>query len=338
MKSIQTLVFLIITTLFTLVSVAQNRPNSYTPKAKTVYQISIPKPQTHYIEVEMSLSDIDDNFSKSEGYIDFKMPVWTPGSYLIREYAKNVEHFMAFSGSNNVKAEKINKNTWRVKYEGQKDLTVKYGVYAYELSVRTSFVDNAHAYLNGASVFLFNPQFKKYPSKLKINLPSIFSQITTGLSKTVQTNVYDVVDFDNLVDCPIEIGNQKIFNFEANKIPHQVAMYGEVKFDSVKLKTDMKKVCETASKVIGEHPCQDYFFIVHNVTQGGGGLEHKNSTTLGVSRNAYATEASYNSFLSLVAHEYFHLWNVKRIRPIALGPFDYENENYTHNQIGRAHV
>jgi predicted metalloprotease with PDZ domain len=134
-----------------------------------------------------------------------------------------------------------------------------------------------------------------------------------------------------LIDSPIEIGNHKVWDFKVNGIPHQIAFYGTVKVDSSKFLADVTKVCEEAQKVVGENPCDHYLFIMHNIGRGTGGLEHLYSTTCSVSRSAYESESGYQGILSLLAHEYFHLWNVKRIRPKALGPFDYENENYTHN-------
>ena len=126
------------------------------------------------------------------------------------------------------------------------------------------------------------------------------------------------------------IFNQKVLNFDLAGVPHKIAMYGEAKYDAEKLTNDIKRVCEAAKSVVTEHPCKDYTFLIHNLAAGGGGLEHLNSTTCQTSRGVYENEKSYKGFLSLIAHEYFHLWNVKRIRPKALGPFDYENENYTH--------
>lgn len=292
------------------------------------YLLSMPQPQTHYFEVEMQLSDIAHTTDAlKNGFIDLKMPVWTPGSYLIREYAKNVEGFQAFANNQLVKSEKIRKNAWRI-YTTQNNFSVKYRVYAYELSVRTSFLDDSHGYVNGATMFLFHDQLKAVPLRVKIQPYQDWHQISTGLKK-IDTHTFEAANYDNLVDCPIEIGNQRIFHFKASGIPHTVAMYGDVKYDEATLSNEMQRVCEAAATVIGEHPCQDYTFIVHNVLVGSGGLEHANSTTLGVNKFSYQTESGHKSFLSLVAHEYFHLWNVKRIRPIALGPFDYENENYT---------
>jgi len=295
-----------------------------------VYTLSMPQPQTHYFEVEMRLSNIGTaTESKKNGYLDVKMPVWTPGSYLIREYAKNVEDFRVLSGGQAVKWEKIRKNTWRI-FSTDEYITVQYRVYAYELSVRTSFLDDAQGYLNGASIFLFNDQLKSLPLRLIVQPYADWKQINTGLKRVADSPAtFEAANYDVLVDSPVSIGNQQVFDFTASGIPHTVAMSGAVQFDPNKLAADMQKVCETAATVVGEHPCTDYTFLVLNALQGGGGLEHSNSTTLHVARNAYANEGSYRGFLSLVAHEYFHLWNIKRIRPMALGPFDYENENYT---------
>lgn len=331
MKVIYSTLILLASINISIQSFAQKTQNEDS-KVDLTYQLSMPKPQTHYFKVKFWLTNLDYSSGRKQGYIDFKLPVWTPGSYLIREYAKNIEGFAANDDETNkaLDFDKINKNTWRVKYSGQKSISVSYDVYAFELSVRTSFLDESHGYLNGASVFMFVNDFKNKNAILNIIPFERFKTITTGLSKGQSENSFLINDYDQLVDSPIEIGNQKILKFQSSNIPHTVAMYGETKYDEAKLLTQMKLVTETATKIVGEHPCKDYFFLVHNVTQGGGGLEHKNSTTLGVSRNAYLSASGMTSFLSLVAHEYFHLWNVKRIRPIALGPFDYENENYTH--------
>ncbi|GAB3338202.1 PDZ domain-containing protein [Larkinella ripae] len=299
----------------------------------------MPEPQTHYFEVEMrvnganaGLSAGSPNGSKTapNGYIDVKMPVWTPGSYLIREYAKNVEGFRASAGGQAVRSEKIRKNTWRV-YSTAESLTIRYKVYAYELSVRTSFLDATHGYLNGASIFLYVDQLRNQPHRLLIQPFKDWKKISTGLAAVpAQTNTYEAADYDVLVDSPIEIGNHHTFSFTAAGVPHTVAMVGDKLYDDAKLADDLKRVCEETFRVIGEHPCKEYTFIIHQTPTGGGGLEHANSSTLQITRNAFLNGKLYQDLLSLVAHEYFHLWNVKRIRPKALGPFDYENENYTH--------
>ncbi|WP_128543430.1 M61 family metallopeptidase [Larkinella soli] len=295
------------------------------------YVLSMPQPQTHYFEIEMRVSAPTALTDQAgNGYIDIKMPVWTPGSYLIREYAKNVEGFRAQAGDRMVRSEKIRKNTWRV-YTKEESLVIQYRVYAYELTVRTSFLDQSHGYLNGASLFMYVDPLRNQPHRLTVQPFKDWKKISTALPAVAgQANTYEASDYDVLVDSPMEIGNHEVLTFTAAGVPHTVAMYGEKIYNSTRLAEDMKRVCETAATVIGEHPCKEYTFIVHQTPTGGGGLEHQNSTTLQVTRDAFITARAYQNFLSLVAHEYFHLWNVKRIRPKALGPFDYENENYTH--------
>ncbi len=305
--------------------IAQSKAN--TPEIE--YMLSMEQPQTHYFEVTMKVSNFDAK-TKQNGFIDFKMAVWTPGSYLIREYAKNVEGFKAAGENGNLKSDKINKNTWRVRLQNNTNqVSVSYKVYANELSVRTSFIDDSHGYLNPASVLVYVNDWKYVPSKLVIKPYKNWTTVSTALPE-VAKNTFLAENLDVLIDSPIEIGTQKILTFDLKGIPHKISMYGEAKYDEQKIIKDFNKVCETAMSVIGEHPCKNYTFLIHNLNRGGGGLEHLNSTTCQTSRSSYENEKAYQGFLSLIAHEYFHLWNVKRIRPKALGPFDYENENYTH--------
>jgi predicted metalloprotease with PDZ domain len=150
-----------------------------------------------------------------------------------------------------------------------------------------------------------------------------------GLRSAMGRADFTYPNFDDLVDAPVQLGNFPVFKFDVNGVPHEVAMVGRNNADVEKLRDDMQLMCRTMAKVVNDHPCKRYTFIVQNVENGGGGLEHKNSTVLMMSRWAYTDAARYKGFLGLVAHEYFHLWNVKRIRPAELGPFNYRQENYT---------
>jgi predicted metalloprotease with PDZ domain len=287
------------------------------------YEVSMPEPHTHYYHVKMTVADYE------KDYFDIQMPVWSPGSYLVREFAKSVENLNSTSASKAVKSEKINKNTWRIYAEKSKNVVINYRVYAFELSVRTSFVDASHAYFNGTSMFMFIDELKNTPHNLTIIPFKDWKKVSTSLTKTSKTAFeYQAPDYDILVDSPVEIGNQETFDFTAAGVVHHVAMYGKGNYNIDTLKVDMAKIVEACTDVFGENPNQEYTFIIHNLTKGSGGLEHLSSTTLQVNRWTY-TGAAYKGFLSLVAHEYFHLWNVKRVRPITLGPFDYNNENYT---------
>ncbi len=292
---------------------------------KVDYNLSFEESQGHYVDVEMTIS------KNSKEELDVKMPVWAPGSYLVREFARNVEGFSARTENNTLlNFSKTNKNTWTIKTNKASTIIVKYRVYAFELTVRTSFVDDSHAYLNGTSIFMYVDGFKNASSEIKIKPNNNWSKISCSLP-IKSGNVFHLFaeNYDILGDSPIEIGNQEIIEFNAAGVEHQVAMVGVGNYDKEKIKKDFSKIVEEETKIFAKHPCKSYVFIVHNVNSGGGGLEHLNSTTVQVQRNAYSTESTYNSFLSLIAHEYFHLWNVKRLRPVALGPFDYDNENYT---------
>ncbi|WP_255481060.1 M61 family metallopeptidase [Pontibacter sp. Tf4] len=291
--------------------------------AELKYKLEMPEPHTHYFEVSATLE------GARKKYIDFTMPVWAPGSYLVREFAKNVEGFNATDGAGKaLRSEKIDKNTWRVYSNRASEVTVNYKVYAYELSVRTSYLDATHGYVNGTSMFMYPEGYEKQAGTLTVVPHKSFGKVATGL-KQVSKFTYTFPNYDVLADSPLEIGNHEVYTFEVNGVPHEVAMYGDGNYEPERLMKDMKRVVEESVAIMGELPIDRYVFIVHNLQRGGGGLEHLNSTTLQTSRFNYGTESGYTGFLSLVAHEYFHLWNVKRLRPAPLGPFNYNEENYT---------
>lgn len=295
-------------------------------QVKIGFEVSFTEPQAHYAEVKMNISGLE------EDYVDIKMPVWTPGSYLVREFAKNIEGFAAIAGDKAVKFEKIRKNIWRVYNAGATNVNINYRVYANEPSVRTAFIDDTHAFLSSASIFMYPDGMLNLPSTVTIRPHAGWSKVSTGLEPVNGKEfTYTASDFDILYDSPLEVGNQDVFEFSASGVRHEVAMFGGGNYDKERLKIDMAKVVEQATAIYGENPNKHYTFIVHNFSAGGGGLEHLNSTVLGASREGYTDEKKYKGFLALVAHEYHHLWNVKRLRPFALGPFDYDNENYTTN-------
>ncbi|MCF8284205.1 MAG: PDZ domain-containing protein [Sphingobacteriales bacterium] len=290
---------------------------------KISYQLTFPEAQGHYVNVTMDVKT-----SKDEVVV--KMPVWAPGSYLVREFARQVEGFNAKAGGTSLSFVKRDKNTWVIKNPTKSAISISYKVYAFELTVRTSFIDESHAYLNGTSIFMYVDGQLNQASEILITPNSNWSKISCALPSE-KNNTYHLYaeNYDILADSPIEIGNQTIIEFTAQGVKHSVAMIGPGNYDAEKIKKDFAKIVDEATSVFGTHPCKNYTFFVHNVPAGGGGLEHLNSTTVQVQRFAYSNEATYQSFLGLVAHEYFHLWNVKRLRPVVLGPFNYDVENYT---------
>ena len=290
------------------------------------YNLSMPEPHTHYFHVEVQIDDL----SKAD-FIDLKMPVWTPGSYLVREFARNVEGVQASDKSKKqLSVSKISKNTWRIRINNAPSVRFSYQVYAYEHSVRTSFLDSSHGYINAASVFVYLDKKKNLPVTLNITPYASWKTVTTSLpQKGKSTWVRTAPNYDILVDSPIEIGNQKILNFKAANVPHTLCVYGAPPIEDKKLVSDIQKIVEKTTEIFGDNPCQSYQFIAHFVNKGGGGLEHLESTSLIFPRLRLLSEDGYRSWLGLVAHEYFHLWNVKRIYPKALASFDYDTENYT---------
>ncbi len=283
------------------------------------YQISAPHPATHYLEVKMHISLWD------QDVLDLKLPVWTPGSYLVREYARHLEQFQVNGG---LTWRKMSKNHWQIQTPGIDSITVQYQVYANELSVRTNHVDEQHIYINGAATFLYIPRWRPLSSELEIIPPHTDWQITTAL-EPFGANRFLALDYDTLVDSPIEIGTHRIYEFTVQDIPHQLAVWGKLNCDVDKLTQDITKIIEIEAKLFGDLPYDNYLFLLHLTTQGYGGLEHKNCCSLIYSEKGISSLEKYQRFLNLVAHEFFHLWNVKRIKPVEFIPYDYDQENYT---------
>jgi predicted metalloprotease with PDZ domain len=292
------------------------------------YRLSFPQPHTHLYEVTFTIGNV------ATPRIELQMPVWTPGSYLIREFARNVQDFAARDANGaRLSWQKTDKSTWRIEAgassERLKTISVSYRVYANELTVRTSHLDSSHAYFNGASVFMYVKDATDLPLKLKIDAPEGW-RVTTPLGLEPGTDgSYSSPNYDILVDSPTEVGKHQLLEFTARGKPHRIAIWGEAAYDPARLKDEFAKIVEEGARMFGGLPYDHYTFIIHIQPEIGGGLEHLNSTTCQTTPRAFTTRRGYRNFLGLVSHEYFHLWNVKRIRPLALGPFDYQRENYT---------
>lgn len=292
-------------------------------EATMAFTVSMDQPSTHYYHVVFRCRGI-----KGET-VDFKMPAWTPGYYRIMDFAKNVVRFHAEDGAGNTLAwEKITKNTWRVKSGEADSITVSYDVYAFEKSVADSFLDDSQGYISPACVFMHIAGQIRHPVTVTIKPYQNFSKISTGLDPAEgQPNTFFAPDFDVLYDCPIFVGNQEVFSFEVQGINHVVAIAKPDSFEREKLVSVLKRMVESAVALIGEIPYHHYTFIM--MGEGRGGLEHQNSMAVFSRVPNLDDPNNYKRWLSFIAHEFFHLYNVKAIRPIALGPFDYDKENYT---------
>ena len=292
------------------------------------FTVSMPKPWTHLLEVEMQIQvPANLNVPNETNLI---MPVWTPGSYFIREYARHVQDFSAVDGNGNaLDWSKADKNTWRVVTRGARIWKVKYRVYANELSVRTSELNSDHAFWNNAALLMYPEGGVSKPSILRV-VPANNWKVATGLPPVVgQPNTFRAENFDILYDSPVEVSNFKQIDFEVRGVPHRIVIDGEGNYDPERMRAGVKKIVETEVSMYGGVPYHDYTFFLHLRSTAGGGLEHLNSAALEFRRFNFATDRGWLGFYGLVAHEFFHVWNVKRIRPDALGPFDYTKENYT---------
>lgn len=281
------------------------------------------KPWTHLLEVEMRVKWV-----QMPERIELKMPVWTPGSYLVREYSRHVQDFAATDGGErDLPWRKTSKNTWQIDSAGANELAVKYRVYSNELTVRTNELNDEHAFWNNSALLMFPKGQLKAPSTLRV-VPFGDWKLATGLpSVPGQLNTFRAANFDVLYDSPFEASNFNEITFNVRGVPHRFVITGKGNYDLNKIAADTTKIAEECYNIFGEIPFDNYTFILN--LRGGGGLEHLNSTALQWNQFGFKPNSRYSDFLGLVAHEYFHSWNVKRIRPDALGPFDYENENYT---------
>jgi len=278
----------------------------------------MPEPQTHLFHVKIEVDDVPGP------EIDFVMPVWTPGAYAVRDFARNVQDFDAGSRT----WSKVDKSRWRVKTGGAPRVAVTYLVWAFEMEVDRSHLDDTHGCFNGASVFMYVDGSKNAPVTLDIK-PFRGWRVTTGLQK-VAGNRFRAPNYDELIDCPTDIGTAPVKTFQVRGKNHRVLIHGEQNWDHARVARDAKKIVEEAARMFGGLPYDNYTFLFF-ATSGPalGGLEHRNSTVITLNPWIGRPFKSYERLLEVTSHEFFHLWNVKRIRPKALGPFDYERETYT---------
>ncbi|MBD2212125.1 M61 family metallopeptidase [Nostoc linckia FACHB-104] len=288
------------------------------------YQVAMPQPETHLFEVTLHLVNY------TSPVLDLKLPVWTPGSYLVREYAKNLQDFAAFANGQPLRWWKKSKNHWQVDKNHVSELTVRYRIFANELSVRTNHLDITHGYFNGAALFFRLLGWEQQAIRVTIVPPYPQWQVTSPLPTDAEaSNTFYAADFDTLVDSPFEIGSHQVYQFEALGKPHELAIWGQGNLEPERAIADIQKIIKVEADIFGGLPYQRYVFLLHLFHQAYGGLEHKNSCSLIYQRFGFRAQDKYERFMQLVAHEFFHLWNVKRIRPKALEVFDYDQENYT---------
>jgi predicted metalloprotease with PDZ domain len=292
------------------------------------YSVAFDHAANHYVIVEA-------HFPQASPEQELFLPVWTPGSYLVREYAQHIDSVEATSEgeddtNSRLSIAKISKNRWKLSNTEVSAVTVRYRIYCNELTVRTNFVDSEFALLNGAATFLTTEDSRQLEHVVELKLPADWNSSVTSLERRVRLGAHAFVaeSYDELVDSPFVVGNPTLHPFEVGGVQHYlVNQGGEGLWDGGQAASDVAKIVEVHQKMWGQVPYDRYYFL-NVIAESGGGLEHDNSTVMLTSRWNFRDGMRYKSWLGLVSHEFFHTWNVRRLRPKALATYDYEGENY----------
>ena len=302
-------------------------PATAQPGEPIDYTLRFPAPHTHYLDVTAEVP------TGGAAEIELMMAVWTPGSYLVREFARHVENIEAQAPDGTpLPVMKTRKNRWQVTTDGHPRVVVSYQIYGREMSVRTNWIESDFAMLNGAPTFLTladDPEPR--PHDVTLELPAHWYRSMTGLTPRTDRgpHSYRATDFDTLVDTPIVAGDPAVYEFMVDEVPHLLVNVGESGvWHGPESARDVEALTTEIRDLWGQLPYDRYLFL-NMITEAGGGLEHRNSTLLMTSRWTTSSRSRYLRWLSLVSHELFHAWNVKQLRPVELGPFDYENEVHT---------
>ncbi len=308
------------------------------------YRVEIADASAHLFRVTLTLP-------APEALVELSLPVWIPGSYLLREFARHLQGFSARQGRRELALEQTSKCSWRLRCEGRAALVLSYQVYAFDSSVRAAYLDDRRGFFNGSSLLLRVHGREQRPHQLELaRLPAGW-QVATAMDELAPRR-YQAADYDELIDHPFELGDFWRGEFSAAGVTHQFVVSGALPvFDRERLLRDSQRICEAqiafwhgsgkaskggkAAKAESGPPMRRYVFMLNAVEEGYGGLEHRASTALIAARRDLPllgqTEIGegYLRLLGLISHEYFHTWNVKRLRPIEFARYDYGQENYT---------
>lgn len=285
--------------------------------------IGMERPEHHFYQVEMV-------FPKANQVSrEIHMAVWTPGSYKVRDFARNVERFEAFDLNDNpLTWTKKDKSTWVINVPDGGAFKINYHVFAYEFTVRTSYLDSFYGFINPASVFFYEEQYIDMPYEIQVTPAEGWSS-DSPLAKR-GSNVFLADNFEELVDSPMIFGSFSRHNFDVNGVPHFWLIQGDQNMRVDEMIDAMKRIGEVTGDLFGAYPFANYYYLsAFRLDGAGGGLEHRNSTMVHGTSDVFRDKRGWDRYLGLLIHEYFHAWNVKAIRDKTLGPFNYQTENYT---------
>lgn len=307
------------------------------------YEVAIPDVHTHLFHIRLTIA-------QPAAQQLLQLPAWIPGSYMVREFSKHLQELQAQQEGSSPTLTQLDKHSWQVSCRTDRPLTLCYRIYAHDQSVRTAFLNAQRGFFNGTSLFLRVPQAASQHHTVAIQPPAHASDwlLATGLDAVAVDDrgfgLYTAPDYDHLVDCPVEMGAFWSGSFHAYGVEHRFVVTGTTaSFDGARLLADTQAICESQLRLwhpgiesgATRAPFERYTFMLHTCHDGYGGLEHRNSTALIASRKDlprhYSNQPSdgYTTLLGLISHEYFHSWNVKRLRPHGFESYDYQQENYT---------
>lgn len=300
---------------------------TFTGDPSILYTIGMPFPSNHLFDIKISITNHDPD---GKDYVEFQLPVWRPGRYSVLNFASGVQQFDAFDlNGNPLRWEKIDKSTWRIYFNNNNSFDLSYRVFANEFSIRTRGLNDERAFVDASTVLMYAENLRKNPVEIKINVYDDW-HVTTGLDRTnISENVFYAKDYDYLVDCPMLIGKQNDFDFYINNVKHTVSFSGNGNYNETTVTEDIKKITECIQNYWGDFPYNHFTFMLVMNPVDGGATEHINSTIINVHPLVFANRENYTRFLSTIAHEYFHTWNVKQLRPKGLNEYNYLKENYS---------
>jgi predicted metalloprotease with PDZ domain len=295
-----------------------------TPEGTMAFTVSMPRPESHTFHVTFRSEGL------GGGVRDFLMPAWMPGFYRIMDYEKNVSGFRAADGAGRPLGwEKVTRNTWRVVCPDSSPVVLDYDVFGNVPFVAQNYLDGGRAFIAPPGMFVYPAGRLDHPVTVTIQLPGGWTRIATGLDPVAgRPGTFAAPDFDTLFDSPFLLGSQEAMRFEVKGVPHEAVIEDvPAGVDRKKMADDLKRIVTAATDLMGDIPYDHYTFLL--MGRGNGGIEHANSAACSFNGKGLVDEKDYRGWLSYISHEYFHAFNVKRVRPLALGPFDYETENLT---------
>ena len=286
--------------------------------------IRFPDRHNQYVDVSLTLP-VD------SAVIEFSMPSWTPGSYQILDYAAQVERLRARGAAGrDLAIQKVTKNRWQLQVQGESSVTIEYSVWAGRLGVNSSWVENEFGLLNGASIFMYTESTRNWPQRVVVDLPGEWRKVYTALPRTGPESSFVARDYDELIDSPMLVGNPVDYRFEVAGQSYFLVNQGETAlWDGAAAARDAARIVGVVQNFWGVDPFDRPYYFLNVITAGAGGLEHDFSSVLLASPWQLRDREDYIRWMSLLTHEFFHAWNVRRLRPQALVEYDYDKEVYT---------